>query len=413
MTPPVRTRSGRDGRRRAVILILSLWIAMVLSVLALTVAHEVGLNLRLTRYSQDRLKARALARAGVAKAVVDLRNDKLLAVADPSNLLTDTLLDVWALTEDKTDVEWGEGSYSVRVEDEERRFNLNLISRENAQAVGYLLHRTLGLDRIAADTVAYMMVDYQDADDVPVSGSSNDESAYYTDWAHREFRGEIPQDWIFQPKNDGFHNLEELLVFPGVTRDGLFGEVDEIFEDAPGRRRGRARRTAGGGEIGPLARYVTVRSGFHLNLNTVEPLVLEAMFVQVFGGGGPEIERLVGAVVDLRRDLGRAEGSRGGIVNRNQLETIGLSRVQVNALSALYPLNTISYFYTITSRGEYHGLRKTLQYRVRVNVESYQLDPQRPEHHGRRDPRAGASLASRGRGAVIDPAVRVVEIKDL
>lgn len=396
---------SRIRRRRAVILILSLWIAMILSMMAFSVAYELRLNLRLTKQSQDVLKARALARAGLAKAVMDLRNDKLLAMADPAQMLTDSHKDVWYLNEDKTDIELGEGTYTVRIEDEEGKFNINDLNQRNAPVLGHILTKLLGLDPVVGNQMAFMIMDFQDPDSVPGLGQGTYEEEYYTEWGRDKLGRYTTGDWKFEAKNDLVLALEELLVLPGITHELLFGDP---VEDHPRRPRRRDRD-----ESPVLSDYITVQAGHHLNLNTVSILTLEGLLKSALPAS-LGAEAFATKIYEYRINLAKTEGTRGTITSITQLEdpAVGLPRREIGLLNSLIPLNVASSHYTITSRGEYKGISKTIRVRVEVKVESFQIDAKRPDSYGRRDRRASGSLR-RSLNHVIDPAVRVLQMTEI
>jgi type II secretory pathway component PulK len=54
------------GPRRGAILMLSLWLILVLTVMAYSLTYEMRVGLRMTGMGARKIKARALARAGVA-----------------------------------------------------------------------------------------------------------------------------------------------------------------------------------------------------------------------------------------------------------------------------------------------------------------------------------------------------------
>ncbi|HMX63479.1 MAG TPA: hypothetical protein PKD58_10465, partial [Candidatus Sumerlaeota bacterium] len=59
------------------ILVLVLWIVVILSLMAYSMLYQVSSEMSITSARKKQLQAEALARAGIAKAVVDLRNDLL------------------------------------------------------------------------------------------------------------------------------------------------------------------------------------------------------------------------------------------------------------------------------------------------------------------------------------------------
>lgn len=69
------------------LLIVSTWILMALTLLAIILAHRASVSLKLSRYQRDILKARYLAYAGVQKAILELKIDK-----DP----IDSLKEAWS-----------------------------------------------------------------------------------------------------------------------------------------------------------------------------------------------------------------------------------------------------------------------------------------------------------------------------
>jgi Tfp pilus assembly protein PilX len=92
--------TGTDGRqRRAAILVLTLWIVVVLGLISASMLEEIYLELKLAKFQRDDFEAMALARAGLARAVADLRNDLILDRSTQSEML-DTLSDVWARTDE-------------------------------------------------------------------------------------------------------------------------------------------------------------------------------------------------------------------------------------------------------------------------------------------------------------------------
>jgi hypothetical protein len=398
--------SRRRPTRRGVILVLSLWISMILAIMAFSVAYELRVNMRLSRMTQDRLKARGLARAGLAKSVIDLKNDRLLAVADPATRLSDSFTDVWAVSDDKTDVELGGGTFSVYIDDEDGKFNLDLLTPANAPVVGHLLAQLGGHDPVIANGIAHMILDYQDPDLAVWSDALVSEREYYTYWVLSELSGYVPPDWTFKAKNDRLLNVEELLAIPGITRELLFGDPDDLLD---GRRRDRFDVRDGSPA---LAQHLTVNAGRTLNINTASTLVLEGLMMLSLPVPHEAVE-FARRINDYRVDLARVGTGKNSILNLNELraDAVGLGTPEINRMVQVAPIGVTSDFFNIISRGEYRGIRKTIEMRVRVTRETYAVNPEEPRTAGRRDRRANGSLLS-FENVVIDPAVRVMEIRD-
>lgn len=121
---------------------ITLWILVILTILAVSIGHRVSLALRVSRYQQDRLKAYCLARAGTQRAIVELENDK--------NEEYDSLSDTWSTGIDpltnrqffeNIEIQEGSGetfslkypyekdSYSCMM-DEESKININTASEQ-------------------------------------------------------------------------------------------------------------------------------------------------------------------------------------------------------------------------------------------------------------------------------------------
>ncbi|MCX5697176.1 MAG: hypothetical protein NTU54_04310 [Candidatus Omnitrophica bacterium] len=66
-------------KRRASVLMVSLWVLLILTMLAVSVGHRVSMALKLTQYQRDAVNAAFLAKAGINRAisVIDSNNNKV------------------------------------------------------------------------------------------------------------------------------------------------------------------------------------------------------------------------------------------------------------------------------------------------------------------------------------------------
>lgn len=126
--------------KKAQVLVISLWILVILSMLAISVGRRVSLALRLSKYQRDSLRALYLAKAGINRAILEITNDQT-----PDS---DNLSDNWASNEsvfkeirlDGNEAEFAEVNYIIReneeekiiygASDEERKININTASEE-------------------------------------------------------------------------------------------------------------------------------------------------------------------------------------------------------------------------------------------------------------------------------------------
>ena len=113
-------------RKKAQVLIISLWILVILAMLTISIGHRVSLALRLSRYQKERLKAAYLAKAGINIAIVEIEKD------GPN---TDSLKDKWADNLEKfekisLDNNKNEFATVSSVTDGERKININTAPQE-------------------------------------------------------------------------------------------------------------------------------------------------------------------------------------------------------------------------------------------------------------------------------------------
>ena len=111
---------------------------------------------------------------------------------------------------------------------------------------------------------------------------------------------------------------------------------------------------------------------------------------------------------NYRDTLNRATDSDAGIMNIRDLSAVGLGGPEVSKMNAVLPLNVASYLFQITSVGEYRGIRHKIEARVRVDMQSFGIDPNNPETYGDRDPRSRGSIRRLKDTNVLDPSVRAI-----
>jgi len=182
----------RNRGEKGVVLILSVFAVVLLTVLAVGITAAVRVELRASRSSLDRMQALFLAEAGKNQARAILLYD---------DRTVDTLLDEWGpQAEEPLDLphQMGDGFYRVRVYDACGRININ-------EADYATLLRLTG-DPIAAASIQ----DWKDEDE-----------GVTQEGAEKEYYAGLPSPYL--PRDADFQTPGELLLVRGVTPEMYFG----------------------------------------------------------------------------------------------------------------------------------------------------------------------------------------------
>lgn len=229
----------RPSNSSGVILITTLWILAILTIFTVGLGYRMGLELKICGYNRDRERALFVAKAGLARAIVELEKDETTC---------DDLNESWSNNEEVfKDISVGDGSFTVSypfgddevfygLVDEERKININKASKEDL----------LGLPEMTEE-IASSIIDWRDDDSV---GEAED--FYYQSL-----------DLPYYCKDADFEVLEELLLVKGMDPE-RFSELKE---------------------------YLTVYGDGSVNINTAPQEVLEALGLS---------ESLAGSIVNFR-----------------------------------------------------------------------------------------------------------------
>jgi len=229
---------------------LVLWTLFILGALAIAVNSYVWPQLNFAGKFRDRAKALYAAKAGAKLAIAQVVQDKDTGY--------DSLKDPWYAAYE------GELPFTVSVEDEERKININKAKQDTLKQIFIL---TEAADEQAAKEIAASIIDWRDADDKPLENGA--ETGYYAG-----------QDPPYPCKNADFQALGELLQVRGMTQ--------QIFEASKG--------------------YLTVYGLGSVNLNTCGETVLRAL------GASEELAR---KIVAYRKGSDGEEGTDDDMVFDN------------------------------------------------------------------------------------------------
>ena len=291
-----RLRLGRlAGNRGGMVIITVLWVLVLLSFLSLSLGQSTRIEFALANNFIGKIKSKYLAWGGVQYALHLIEED----TADEESAKFDSL--TWCAVRpvaDKTSEdlfqrhELGDGYFEIGywhrqadgakpvhaygMADEERRINLNTVTKNNFLILSTLIQE-LGYEEEVALTVTHGVIDWRDPDDVLNDSEYGAELEYYQGL-------EKP----YRPKNMQFESLEELLLIRGVTPE-LFADLKPYVTLFPP-----------GGEL-------------RINFNTAPEIMLRSLAIAVSGRASGtdenDAESLVRKMLDYRRGDDRIENT--------------------------------------------------------------------------------------------------------
>lgn len=242
-----------SGNQRGFALIAALWLVAAFSFVLAAVALESRPERHIAANAREDVRARAAARAGVARALSRLdrtAGDRRAGVVEWTRLLAPE-------EEGRSAAQMagrleGTGRYRVALRDPAARLPLNDIGLVPLRR----LFRALGASTWEASVAAQSVLDWRDPDGLHRPNGAEWEDHY------RDLQPPV------RPRNGPFRSVRELRRVRGVD-GGLY------------------RRAAG---------HLTVRSGGAVNVNAAPEPVLEAL---------PGLDRMAAAAILRRRRLGR------------------------------------------------------------------------------------------------------------
>ena len=240
-----KKKFSRAQKEEGSILIAVLWSLFFLAALALTINVLITSQLGLAAKLRDRMTLRYLAKAGVARAIIEIRADETEGY-DAANDLWSTNDEAFkkvALTdagyfslEHPLPPDSAEGTETrYGLVDEERRLNIN---RAPASVLKQFFETVAQIPSQDAVDIADAIIDWRDEDDEPSENGNGAEDVYY--------EGLVG---AYSCKDAPFEVIEELTLVRGVTPE-IFDKVKDV---------------------------ITVYGVGAVNINTVDTVVLEGL----------------------------------------------------------------------------------------------------------------------------------------
>ncbi|MCX7626564.1 MAG: general secretion pathway protein GspK [Candidatus Sumerlaeaceae bacterium] len=270
-------------KRRAAVLVLTLWMVVVLGVIATTLAFDIQVNSKLALLQKEQLIAYNLAKSAIALGMTHLQNDMLIDFAENPNQQFDAMSDVWAQPDrrDKDkEVKLGKGTYQLEIEDEESKININVASQRLLKA----MLEYYGYEPPDSDDIANAIVDWRDRDDICVGAAGEKENEHYSALLGQRIKSQTTADeLIYQCRNEPFLTIDELQDVYGITPELFYGfdpKEREAAEKAArdrvalGKRAIEKKLSRYRRQPKPLRDIITVRGNGRVNLNTASVEVL-------------------------------------------------------------------------------------------------------------------------------------------
>jgi len=283
-----------DQHRSGIALIIVMIIVVVFAVLAGGLAYSMKVETKLARNASWDTELEWLGRSGIELAKY------VLAQPGQGGQQYDALNQKWAggtgETNDAlaaislTDNQLGHGRFSVKIRDNDSKFNINLaVATPEIVNQGLIL---MGVDAAEAPHIVNAIIDWTDRDDDPRVGSTDTESDYY-----------MSLNPPYRAKNGPIDDLTELMMIKGISPAMYYGSGGSAA--APGSVPVSTRFNRRNGQevsypIGFVDLFTTI-SGRFININTASANVLQLV---------PDVDGpMAQAIITARNGPDGAEGN--------------------------------------------------------------------------------------------------------
>ena len=306
-------------RKKASILILTLWVLSFLSVFAIGLSRNVSSQLHFASHLQDRLRMYYLAYAGIERAIVELNADEGLGY--------DSLNEEWAEFEE---MPLGAGYISLYIKDEAGKININ---KAPLSILKSMLENIGEVKPEEAADIANAIVDWRDIDVIVSPGGAEDD--YY---------GHLQAP--YPCKNGELQIPEEILLVKGMT--------PLIFSK--------------------IAGIITVHSEGKVNVNTADEQVLHALGLS---------SGLAEQIVEFRRGADEIDGTEDDNVFKTPAEIRNIGPLftkeseEINHVISSNALSVKSNVFRIFSSGIFKKGNRDLQNNIICVVQRFAGKPSR------------------------------------
>ncbi len=302
------SHSPAPPRRDGIALVIVLLVVVALGILAGGFSYSMLVETRLARNANMEPDLEWLGRSGVELARYVLGHT--LSIPGESGIAS--LNQKWAggpgMTNDilseinLSDVPLGNGSFSVKIVDCERKVNINIASEDLLQRAFVFM----GVDAAVQSSVIEAILDWKDLDDNPrLNGAESEEY----------LRGNPP----YYSKNGPLDDIAELMMIRGITPELFWGHEGarqnprSLQETVSSGSPGLGQTYSGVG----LSELFTTFGTPQININTASLAVLQLL---------PGVDaNIAGAIMQRRAGYDGAEGTEDDQPFRSVVELAGIA----------------------------------------------------------------------------------------
>ncbi len=214
----MRTCEKYLSSQKGVALLMVLWVLMLLTVIVGEFCFTMRTRVNITRNFKESTQAYYIAVAGLNKAIEQIIRQEIM----PQKRVTvdegseEEQVPDWRINTDIASMAFGNGEYSVRIDNESGKININLAGKRLLQAM-------LGgfeIDESEKNVITDSILDWRDADrNHRLNGAEND---YYQS---------LPE--TYECKDDDFDSTDELLLVRGVTPEIYYQGLEKFVTVFP------------------------------------------------------------------------------------------------------------------------------------------------------------------------------------
>lgn len=205
--------------KKGVALLMVIWILMLLTVIVTEFCYTMRSQTNITRNLKESTQAYYVAQAGINRAIAAVIKDQMAPANNRSEeeaALDDDQSPEWRINTEMPPIEFGQGSFTVRIQNESGRVDLNRAGPKILRAV----LKGFDLDEEHRDTIVDSILDWRDANDRHRPNGAEDK--YYQSL-----------DPPYACKDADFDSVAELLLVKGVTPEIFYSGLEQITTVLP------------------------------------------------------------------------------------------------------------------------------------------------------------------------------------